>query len=65
MGIKSMSETEKFASLKLNKIYIEPRKSPLSLPHLIIGMKISLWYTNPTIGIANELWRSGKKFHPL
>jgi hypothetical protein len=52
MGIKSMSETQKFASLKLNKIYIEPRKSPLSLSHLIIEMKTSLWHTNPTIGIA-------------
>jgi hypothetical protein len=65
MGIKSMSETEKFASLKLNKIYIELQKSPLFPPHLIIGMKISLWYTNSTIGIANELWRSDKKLHPL
>jgi hypothetical protein len=65
MGIKSMSETQKFASLKLNKIYIESQRSPSSLAHLIIEMKTSSWHTNPTLGIANELWRNGKELHPL
>jgi hypothetical protein len=29
-------------SLKLNKIILNPWRSPLSLPHLIIGMKFEL-----------------------
>jgi hypothetical protein len=40
-GIKSLSETQKFALLKLNKVYIESRRSPSFLPHLIIRIKTS------------------------
>jgi hypothetical protein len=50
--------------LKCNKITPNSRRSPPSHPLLIIGMENSLWHTNPTLRIANEIWRSGKEPHP-
>jgi hypothetical protein len=60
----TLLKVKTISPLKTNKFTPDSRRSPSSLPLLIIGIKISSWLTLSKLRSANENRRSGKEPHP-
>jgi hypothetical protein len=60
----TLLKVKTISPLKTNKFTPDSRRSPSSLPLLIIGIKTSSWITLSKLRSANENRRSGKEPHP-
>jgi hypothetical protein len=60
----STQNTKLDFSLKSNKFTTKPRRSPPSLPHMIIGIEICSWLT-PNLGNTNEIREMARSHIPL
>jgi hypothetical protein len=59
------SEENSVFSLRINKITSDPRRSPPSLPHLIIGMKNEFLAHFYSRKCKNESWEVARSPIPL